>query len=243
MSDPPIKLLKPPKPRRQGQGCAALILITVIGSVIAAGLLTLVSSWKTTFDECAKTETELRAEYVGLTWEIYAREAKIAAEVGQSKTIDDLKTLLKESYYNNSKYKDKSLGELRVQFTVNQDRLRIVEKNETYEKDIKELNGKISQLPRVAELSEVITYGTVPNTLHDNDLKDLIVVTLAILTKDKLTFFLNPFRTYYDETCTYQNVTLNWLDLNNLVYRGTLRTFSDAVRQQTDWLKAHPESN
>ena len=185
----------------------------------------------------------MRGEYIGLTWEIYAREAKIAAEVGQSKTIDDLKTLLKESYYNNSKYKDKSLGELRVQFTVNQDRLRIVEKNETYEKDIKELNGKIGQLPRVAELSEVITYGTVPNTLHDNDLKDLIVVTLAILTKDKLTFFLNPFRTYYDETCTYQNVTLNWLDLNELVYRGTLRTFSDAVRQQTDWLKAHPESN
>jgi hypothetical protein len=243
MSDPPIRLRKPPKPRKQGPGCVALFLITVVGGVIIFGLGALWSSWKTTFDECAKTETELRAEYIGLTWEIYAREAKITAEVGQSKTIDDLKTLLKEPYYNNSKYKDKSLGELRVQFTVNQDRLRIVEKNETYEKDTKKLYESINQLPRVAELSEVITYGTVPNTLHDNDLKDLIVATLAIRNKDALTFFLNPFRTYYEETCTYQNVTLNWLDLNELVYRGTLRTFSDAVRQQTDWLKAHPESN
>jgi hypothetical protein len=243
MSDPPIKLLKPPKPRRQGPGCVALILITVIGSVIATGLGALVSSWKTTFDECAKTETDLRAEYIGLTWEIYTREAKIAAEVGQSKTIDDLKTLLKEPYYANSKYKDKSLSELRVQFTINQDRLRIVEGNETYEKDTKELAGKINQLPRLAELSEVITYGTAPNTLNDNDLKDLIVVTWAILNKDKLTFFLNPFRISYDETCTFQNVTYNWLDLNKLVYHGTLRTFTDAEKQHIDWLKTHPESN
>jgi hypothetical protein len=239
MSDRPIRL---PRPRKQRPGCLVPILITVIGSVIAAGLVTLVSSWKATFDACAKTETDLRAEYAGLSWEIYAREAKIAAEVGQSKTIADLEARLKEPYYGNSKYKDKSLLELRTQFTINQDRLRIVEGNETYGKDLKDLDAKIKQLPRYTELQE-ITFGKIPNTLRDGDLKDIIVIIWAIVSRDKLSLFLNPLRVSYDETCTFKNVTYNWLDLNKLVYHGTLRTFTDAEKQQIEWLKAHPESN
>jgi hypothetical protein len=174
---------------------------------------------------------------------IYAREAKIAAGVGQSKTIADLKTFLKEPYYQNSKYKDKSLLELRTQFTINQDRLRIVEGNEALGAPLKGWDEKIKELPRYAELYEIITYGTIPNTLKDNDLKDLIVITWAIITRDKFTLLLNPFRVSYDETCTFQNVTNNWLDLNKLVYHGTLRTFTDAEKQRIDWLKTHPESN
>ena len=118
MSDPPIHLRKPRKQRAVG------LSSTVVAGVVVLGLGALVSSWKATFDECAKTEADLRAEYGGLSWEIYAREAKIAAGVGQSKTIADLKTFLKEPYYQNSKYKDKSLLELRTQFTINQESLK-----------------------------------------------------------------------------------------------------------------------
>jgi hypothetical protein len=239
MSDPSIRL---PRPRKQRSGCVVPILITVIGSVIAAGLVTLASSWKATFDECAKTETDLRAEYAGLSWEIYAREAKIAGALAQSKTITDLRTLLKETYYDNSKYKDKSLLELRTQFTINQDRLRIVEGNEAYGKSFKELDENIGRLPRYAELQD-IAYGNVPNTLRDSDLKDLIVIMRAVVNRDKFSLFINPLRVSYDEACTFKNVTYHWLDLNKLVYHGSLRTFTEAEKQHIEWLKTHPENN
>jgi hypothetical protein len=95
MSDSPIRLPKPRKPR---SGCAVAILSSIVGGVVVAVLVALGSSWKATFDECAKTERDLRAEYAGLSWELYQREARIGAEVGQSKTIADLETRLKEPY-------------------------------------------------------------------------------------------------------------------------------------------------
>jgi hypothetical protein len=240
MSDPPIRLPKPRKPR---SGCSIAILSSIVGGLVVAVLVAIGSSWKATFDECAKTERDLRAEYAGLSWELYQREARIGAELGQSKTIADLETRLKEPYHDNSKYKDKSLSELRLQFTINQDQLRIVEGSETYGKSLSELDQKIKQLPRYAELQEIISGGSVPSTLHDDSLKDLAVVMWAILNRDKLTLFLNPLRVYYDETCTFKNITYNLLDLNKLVYHGTLRTFTDTEKKFLEWQKTHPDSN
>lgn len=239
MSDPPIRLRKP---RKQRSGCFGRILITVIGGVIAAGLVALGSSWKATFDGCAKTESDLRAEYAGLSWEIYAREAKVATEVGQSKTIADLRTLLKEPYYASAKYKDESLLELRTQFIINQDRLRIVEGNEILGKDLKRLDENIKQLPRYAELQDIMD-GTISYALQDDDLKDLSVIIWATVSRDRFSLFFNPLRVSYEETCTIKNVTYNWLDLNKLVYHGTLRAFTDAEKQRIEWLKTHPESD
>ena len=239
MSDPPIRLRKP---RKQRQGCVVPILITVIGGLIAAGLIAMGSSWKATFDECAKTEVDLRSEYAGLSWEIYFREQRVASNVAQSKTIGDLSARLSEPYYENSKYKDKSLTELRTQFAINQDRLRITEANETYGKDFKTISEQIRQLPRYVELQD-ITYGSVPIKASDNDLKNMSVIMLAVTRLDALSLLLNPLRVSYEETCTFKNVTDNWLGRNRLVYHGTLRTFTDAERDQIEWLKSHPESN
>ena len=209
--------------------------------MIAASLVAMGSSWKATFDECAKTEADLRNEYGALCWEIYAREARVALNVAQSKTITDLKARLNEPYYANAKYKDQSLIELRAQFAINQDRLRITEGNELYRKEFKEAGERIQQLPKFAGLKDIVN-GIVPNGASDNDLPNMLNIMWAVDYLDALSLFLYPLRVTYDETCTFKNVTYNWLDLNRLVYHGTLRTFLDFEKKRIEWLKTHPET-
>jgi hypothetical protein len=194
MSDPAIRLLKP---RKQRSGCVGQILVTVVGGIVLLILGAFGSSWKTTFDECAKTEAELRSEYFGLSWEIYAREARIATVLAQAKSVTELRTRLEQPYYQNSKYKDKSLLELRTDFQVNKGHLFIVEGDETYGKFLKELDEKIKETPRYVELTE-ITYGVVPATFRDSDLNDLRLMIWAITQGDKFFLFLNPLRTSFE---------------------------------------------
>jgi hypothetical protein len=235
MSDPPVRLRKPRKKLPPWLG-------KIFTGVIGAALLAIGSSWKATFDECSKTEHNLHLGFGEISWEIYYREEKIAKDLGESKTISDLKARLREPYYFNSKYKDKSLLELRLQFTTNQDQLRIVEGDSARLKAETELEADIRRLPRFVELQD-IAYGDLPNNLKDSDLKDLNVIMWAIVSKDQLGLFLNPLRVSYQEGCTFRNVTNYWLDRKKLVYHGTLTTFLQFEEERLKQMKEHPETN
>jgi hypothetical protein len=234
MSDPPVRL---PRPRKKWPPW----LGTILTGLIVAALLGIGSSWKATFDECSKTEHDLHLAFGELCWEIYYREEKIAKDLGESKTIHDLKAKLKEPYYFNSKYKDESLLELRLQFTMNQDHLRIVEGDPARLKAETELEANIRRLPRFVELQD-ITYGNLPNNMKDTDLEDLSVIMFAIKYRDLFGLFMNPLRISYQEGCTLKNVTNYWLGSEKLVFHGTLTTFLQFEEERIKRAKEHPET-
>ena len=63
------------------------------------------------------------------------------------------------------------------------------------------------------------------------------------VTIDKFILVLNPLRTTYVETCTFKNVTYNWLGLNTLIYHGRMGTFSDSEKWLIERQKTElPES-
>ena len=78
--------------------------------------------------------------------------------------------------------------------------------------------------------------------MNDIDLTEMSVAAMLMMEIDMFALFTNPLRTVYEETCTLKNVTYNWSDLNQLIYRGAMRTFVEGVNKQTEWIKEHPES-
>jgi ribosomal protein S17E len=176
MSDPPIRL---PKPRNQRSCCVRTVLTSAFGAIIAPAFFSVWTSWKAAFDECGKNESDLRDDYLQLSMEIYAREANIADVLEQSKTIAELRTSLQHPYYENSKYKDKSLMELTDDFQRNKDQLKIVNEDQTSKKLENEISDKVSKLPRHAELGDDITFGDVPPTYKNTDINDLKVIMRA----------------------------------------------------------------
>jgi hypothetical protein len=98
-------LRRPPRPRSGGGGCLKPVLVGLILAILVA----IGSSWKNTFDQCAKTEVDLRGDYWQLSWEIYFREVNIFYNIAKAKSIDDLRARVKQPYYVSSKYKDKSI--------------------------------------------------------------------------------------------------------------------------------------
>jgi hypothetical protein len=181
--------------------------------------------------------------YYKLSLEIYAREARVASQQASSKSITELRAKLEKPYYYNSNYNDKSLAELLLNMQANQQKLKITEENEYYVKSLKELQDQLKQFPRYNQLQEIF-YGNVLATFTDADLNDLRMLMFLKTRSDVFLLFLNPLRMIYRETCTIGNVTLNWLGLNRLVYRGTLRSITDAEKALIDRKKTEPpESN
>jgi hypothetical protein len=101
---------------------------------------------------------------------------------------------------------------------------------------------KSIRCPDYDKYNAVLLYAAVSDNLNDKDLKEMSGEAMVMMQLDKLSLFLNPFRTVFEETCTLKNVTYNWLDQNELIYRGTMRTFVEAEKQRIEWIKGHPES-
>ena len=185
MSEPRIRLRRPPRPRSGGGGCLKPVLVGLILAILVA----IGSSWKNTFDQCAKTEVELRADYWHLSLEIFLREVNIFYNIAKAKSIDDLRARLKQPYYVSSQYKDKSIGELRADWQINQDRLRVVEGNDDYGAKLQNIRGQINQMPDYDKYNAVLLYAAVSDNLNDKDLKEMSGEAMVMMQLDKLSLF------------------------------------------------------
>ena len=96
---------------------------------------------------------------------------------------------LKQPYYVSSQYKDKSIGELRADWQINQDRLRVVEGNDDYGAKLQNIRGQINQMPDYDKYNAVLLYAAVSDNLNDKDLKEMSGEAMVMMQLDKLSLF------------------------------------------------------
>jgi hypothetical protein len=225
MSESPIRLRRTWRPHSQRSGCL-VGFISGLAVASVAGIFGLVID---AYKECISEETEIRQNYYTLGLEIFGREGNIFSNIGQAKSVDDLRQRLEKPYYVNSQYKDKTLIELNTNYVLNNDQIRFEETAPEEGAELKDHSAELNKLPNSAKFNIVMS-GIAPPNLQDSELKDLLVYAWYVEGAHKY-LLLNPMRTQFEESCTPKTVLYRKLGLKRLIVHAILGTFLDTEKR------------